>query len=266
MSSPSQFLTYPNSNTHHPHQNLQFSTDHEDAVLTNLSHTGSRRMRNPSSRNTTRSRRTPMPCCRKVGIKRGPWTPEEDELLASYIKKDGEGRQGIDPRTHKPLYPNPNPSEIASIAPTQNSNPNYSPPEEHARVDRATSARVIENFAMTNLDQFPNQVIDDGAENRPSCDGVHKGLQSGREQNKEEDYNIGNEDTFSLFLDSLINENVFAYQQQQPQQCNVIEPSGQPLTSSSQALHHGIIWEAEVTSLMAAFGQKDGALNSYDLA
>ncbi|KAG5223476.1 transcription repressor MYB [Salix suchowensis] len=276
-------------------------------------------MRNPSSRNTTRSRRTPMPCCRKVGIKRGPWTPEEDALLASYIKKDGEGRwrtvpkragllrcgkscrlrwmnylrpsvkrgriapdeedlilrlhrllgnrwsliagripgrtdneiknywnthlskklirQGIDPRTHKPLYPNPNSSEIA---------------KEHARVDRATSARVIENFAMTNLDQFPNQVIDDGAENRPSCDGFNKGLQSGH--------------TFSLFLDSLINENVFAYQQQQPQQCNIIEPSGQPLTSSSQALHHGIIWEAEVTSLMAAFGQKDGALNSYDLA
>ncbi|KAB5529551.1 hypothetical protein DKX38_019632 [Salix brachista] len=342
MSSPSQFLTYPNSNTHHPHQNLRFSTDHEDAVLTNLSHTGSRRMRNPSSRNSTRSRRTPMPCCRKVGIKRGPWTPEEDELLASYIKKDGEGRwrtvpkragllrcgkscrlrwmnylrpsvkrgriapdeedlilrlhrwsliagripgrtdneiknywnthlskklisQGIDPRTHKPLYPNPNSSEIASIALPQNSNPNYSPPEEHASVDRATSARVIENFAMTNLDQFPNQVIDDGAENRPSCDGFNKGLQSGREQNKEEDY-IGNEDTFSLFLDSLITENVFAYQQQQLQQCNIIEPSGQPLTSSSQALHHGIIWEAEVTSLMAAFGQKDGALNSYDLA
>ncbi|XWS42993.1 hypothetical protein CRYUN_Cryun16bG0062100 [Craigia yunnanensis] len=31
-------------------------------------------------------------CCSKVGMKRGPWKPEEDELLASYINKEGEGR------------------------------------------------------------------------------------------------------------------------------------------------------------------------------
>ncbi|KAK8541793.1 hypothetical protein V6N13_137616 [Hibiscus sabdariffa] len=28
----------------------------------------------------------------KVGLKRGPWTPQEDELLATYIKNEGEGR------------------------------------------------------------------------------------------------------------------------------------------------------------------------------
>nr|XP_027072976.1 transcription repressor MYB5-like isoform X1 [Coffea arabica] len=28
----------------------------------------------------------------KVGLKRGPWTPEEDELLSDYIKREGEGR------------------------------------------------------------------------------------------------------------------------------------------------------------------------------
>ncbi|TXG73054.1 hypothetical protein EZV62_001633 [Acer yangbiense] len=39
-------------------------------------------MRNPST----------TPCCSKVGLKRGPWTPEEDELLSTYIKKEGEGR------------------------------------------------------------------------------------------------------------------------------------------------------------------------------
>ncbi|KAJ6877297.1 hypothetical protein NC651_030129 [Populus alba x Populus x berolinensis] len=239
-------------------------------------------MSNLYSRNSTRSRSTPTPCCSKVGIKRGPWTPEEDELLANYIKNDGEGRwrtlpkragllrwsliagripgrtdneiknywnthlrkklisQGIDPRTHKPLYPNPNSSEIANIAPTQNSNPNSFPLEENARVDRATATRVIESLTITNSDQFPNLVFDDGAKTWPNCDGFNKGLQSHHEQNKEDDY-IGNEneDTFSLFLDSLINENAF---------------------------HHGSIWEAEVTSSMVAFGEKDGALNSYDLA
>lgn len=28
----------------------------------------------------------------KVGLKRGPWTAEEDEVLANYIKNEGEGR------------------------------------------------------------------------------------------------------------------------------------------------------------------------------
>ncbi|KAK6163776.1 hypothetical protein DH2020_000640 [Rehmannia glutinosa] len=32
------------------------------------------------------------PCCSKVGLKRGPWTAEEDEMLAEYIKREGEGR------------------------------------------------------------------------------------------------------------------------------------------------------------------------------
>ncbi|GLT45428.1 hypothetical protein SLA2020_192590 [Shorea laevis] len=41
-----------------------------------------------SSAKTTKS----TPCCTKVGLKRGPWTPEEDELLSNYIKKEGEGR------------------------------------------------------------------------------------------------------------------------------------------------------------------------------
>ncbi|CAK9134435.1 unnamed protein product [Ilex paraguariensis] len=32
------------------------------------------------------------PCCdKKLGLKRGPWTPEEDEILIEYIKKNGHG-------------------------------------------------------------------------------------------------------------------------------------------------------------------------------
>lgn len=45
-------------------------------------------MRNPNSLATPKT----TPCCSKVGIKRGPWTPEEDELLANYINREGEGR------------------------------------------------------------------------------------------------------------------------------------------------------------------------------
>ncbi|KAG2671451.1 hypothetical protein I3760_14G136900 [Carya illinoinensis] len=55
-------------------------------------------MRNPSSSSSTAaaakggSGSTTTPCCSKVGLKRGPWTPEEDELLSNYINKEGEGR------------------------------------------------------------------------------------------------------------------------------------------------------------------------------
>ncbi|KAF8380271.1 hypothetical protein HHK36_027755 [Tetracentron sinense] len=31
------------------------------------------------------------PCCDKQGQKKGPWTPEEDEILVEYIKKHGHG-------------------------------------------------------------------------------------------------------------------------------------------------------------------------------
>ncbi|KAK4717428.1 hypothetical protein R3W88_015766 [Solanum pinnatisectum] len=31
------------------------------------------------------------PCCEKVGLKRGRWTSEEDEILTSYIQANGEG-------------------------------------------------------------------------------------------------------------------------------------------------------------------------------
>ncbi|WOL02049.1 transcription repressor MYB5-like [Canna indica] len=39
-----------------------------------------------------RRRGGPTPCCSKVGMKRGPWTPQEDEALASFVRQEGEGR------------------------------------------------------------------------------------------------------------------------------------------------------------------------------
>ncbi|ONK80666.1 uncharacterized protein A4U43_C01F20360 [Asparagus officinalis] len=50
---------------------------------------------NPSSSSSPRSGpkgKPTTPCCSKVGLKRGPWTPEEDDILSKFVKKEGEGR------------------------------------------------------------------------------------------------------------------------------------------------------------------------------
>ncbi|GAV70053.1 Myb_DNA-binding domain-containing protein [Cephalotus follicularis] len=44
-------------------------------------------MRTPSSTATSKTS-----CCSKMGINRGPWKPEDDEVLENYITREGEGR------------------------------------------------------------------------------------------------------------------------------------------------------------------------------
>ncbi|CAN6457795.1 unnamed protein product [Victoria cruziana] len=38
------------------------------------------------------------PCCEKVGLKRGPWSPEEDKKLVHYIQKHGKGNWRMLPK------------------------------------------------------------------------------------------------------------------------------------------------------------------------
>ncbi|XP_047317899.1 transcription repressor MYB5-like [Impatiens glandulifera] len=50
-------------------------------------------MRNPGSSSSSVDRSSTLTASSsKVGLKKGPWTPEEDELLSNYVKKAGEGR------------------------------------------------------------------------------------------------------------------------------------------------------------------------------
>nr|URY18915.1 MYB protein [Zanthoxylum bungeanum] len=37
------------------------------------------------------------PCCEKIGVKKGPWTPEEDIVLVSYIQEHGPGNWRLVP-------------------------------------------------------------------------------------------------------------------------------------------------------------------------
>ncbi|KAF3444398.1 hypothetical protein FNV43_RR14090 [Rhamnella rubrinervis] len=45
-----------------------------------------------SGSGSNNNKTTSTPCCAKVGMKRGPWTPEEDQVLSKFINKEGEGR------------------------------------------------------------------------------------------------------------------------------------------------------------------------------
>lgn len=38
------------------------------------------------------------PCCDESGLKKGPWTPEEDQKLVKYIQKHGHGSWRALPR------------------------------------------------------------------------------------------------------------------------------------------------------------------------
>ncbi|RWV77979.1 hypothetical protein GW17_00061123, partial [Ensete ventricosum] len=50
-----------------------------------------RRRRRRRHRGNSKSSMGRSPCCEKVGIKKGPWTPEEDIILVSYIQQHGAG-------------------------------------------------------------------------------------------------------------------------------------------------------------------------------
>ncbi|KAK1314834.1 Transcription repressor MYB5 [Acorus calamus] len=141
------------------------------------------------------------PCCPKVGMKRGPWTVEEDEILAAYVRREGEGSHGIDPRTHKPLHPPPPPQ------PSNNPNPNpnsSSPlPEDHKQPNLVTNTESDHNECFEGTNLLAHKLIDGLAMDAQASDPLN-----GDGCNNDDD------DVFSLFINSLINDDYITQQQQ----------------------------------------------------
>lgn len=172
--------------------------------------------------------------------------------------------QGIDPRTHKPLNPDHNSSQFAKD-PNQKSGPKSVNLEETGRTYRVMATKVSQTFNMTNLDHYQNpEVVEDGNDNRlnDNCDALVMELQSDQGHSNEEYHFNGNEDedTFSSFLESLINENenlfLINQQQQQQQQPNMIAPPVQHGVFSAQPFNNTATWEVEVAPSMAALGDE----------
>ncbi|XP_031263682.1 transcription repressor MYB5-like [Pistacia vera] len=165
--------------------------------------------------------------------------------------------QGIDPRTHKPLDPLPTSSDVIGnndhLALTSNPNPNTHPNLNPESLDtEATATESNENF-ITNLHHHnQNHQVED---NEMEMDGFMMGLPTSHSAhiNQENYVETYNEDTFSSFLDSLINDTMFvSQQQQQPNPVHHLASSG-----------HGNIWEGEVASTMTCFSEEERALDHH---
>ncbi|KAL4352491.1 hypothetical protein GQ457_06G017180 [Hibiscus cannabinus] len=283
-------------------------------------------MRNPSFLGTSIAGKG-TPCCSKVGIKRGPWTPEEDELLANYIRREGEGRwrtlpkragllrcgkscrlrwmnylrpsvkrgriapdeedlilrlhrllgnrwsliagripgrtdneiknywnthlskklisQGIDPRTHKPLV----------LDPVPKSNPNTSELGPKTCSQDVTPTNLEYGYQQCQIQQADKSLVNWHNSGEPSSHGN----EGDRTQNC-------NEDMFSTFLDSLIDDNLFVNQhqgQQEPYNLVALPPAAAAAAAESgQGFGHGNIWEAEFMSSMVAFENEPSSFNN----
>ena len=44
------------------------------------------------------------PCCEKMGLKKGPWTVEEDQILISYVQKYGHSNWRALPKQAGTLF------------------------------------------------------------------------------------------------------------------------------------------------------------------
>ncbi|KAK7826613.1 transcription repressor MYB5 [Quercus suber] len=163
--------------------------------------------------------------------------------------------QGIDPRTHKPLVVNPNPNNspeviIAHDHAASNSKPDPKSNLSPGLIEETGGSSLVSGIQISDandqLGQYQNLVVNDisNTQNWHNSDGaMTMGLRGGYVKGNEEEYIENcNEDTFSSFLDSLINDNMFVNQQQQ-------QPTFNPLISSSSSaptFNHAAIWEAEL--------------------
>lgn len=146
--------------------------------------------------------------------------------------------QGIDPRTHRPLNPNPN---SHPPAPKPNPNPNPKPNTSQASSGLAdTGGDDGEGHSVGS--KTGQEAAYDAGGSWQNSDGLAAfSLQSGLEnENEDDDMDNCTDDVFSSFLNSIINEDMFL---QQHQQQNLVPPSD-PLMLPAPNFGYGTMWEA----------------------
>lgn len=157
--------------------------------------------------------------------------------------------QGIDPRTHKPLDPD-NPASNDQHKPSSskrnnaisNHNPNYQTPSSSSEQELP-----VFSGAPINDEQHQNGMV-----NFKKFNSTTKGL----DNDDEDDIKYCTDDGFSSFLNSLINEEVFNGQHQEPPNDGGVAGSSDVLISSAQNFGFGGVgWDAPIMSSAPAFHQ-----------
>ncbi|KAH8512373.1 hypothetical protein H0E87_005852 [Populus deltoides] len=188
------------------------------------------------------------PCCIKVGLKRGPWTPEEDELLANYIKKEGEANH-LQESLKEPI-------KIASsgLEETTSGSAHIISNKENGYFQNNSNAHLGDQY---HTDHF---IANRGYTSLLNYDGSFGTDLRGNQRlgnGEAEDINSGTEDVFS-FLNSLINEEAFQQHQifNEPN-VNSAPASTDPLYPIAAATSFGLSTGWESTLMPSALDQND---------
>ncbi|KAK4487489.1 hypothetical protein RD792_005871 [Penstemon davidsonii] len=216
-------------------------------------------MRSPSASSSS-SKNSKMECCSKVvGLKRGPWTAEEDKMLSEYVKREGEGRWRTMPQkagllrcgkscrlrwmnylrpTVKRGHISPDEEDlilrlhrllgnrwslIAGRIPgrTDNEIKNYW--NTHLRkklmrqgIDPKTHKPLQQNYSSVQQNSISLVQLISSSQN--NIDHVQEGADGIKLDDDIDTYNFLQDDAFSSFFNSLINDDMFTNNQQQQQQ------------------------------------------------
>ena len=64
------------------------------------------------------------PCCEKTGLKKGPWTPEEDKVLVAHIQRFGHGNwRALPKQAGEPSPPFPTAAATCLLLPPPRASP-----------------------------------------------------------------------------------------------------------------------------------------------
>ncbi|XP_022742983.1 transcription repressor MYB5-like [Durio zibethinus] len=157
-------------------------------------------------------------------------------------------RQGIDPRTHKPLNPQHSTAHLKASSNSSKANlgasaatlpnPNINPASSSAQIMAADK----ENEHFQNHYQTYDTAIAHGfTSDLLNCDASRIEMRSSSNQNQGSNEDC-TDDAFSSFLNSLINEDAFTNQNQMQQQTNGIEQ----VDGTTFSLGQG--WESPIMS------------------